>query len=141
MVCKLLVPMKGVSFLFMISVKSKGNFSHTEKILQKALEFRYRFALEKYAKQGVDALSSVTPVDTGETASSWDYEIVKDRGSISIRWINSNIQNGVNIALILQYGHGTGTGGYVQGIDYINPALRPVFEQMADDAWKEVTSG
>lgn len=125
----------------MISLKSKGNFSHMEKLLQKALEFRRSFILEKYAKQGVEALSAATPVDTGTTASSWGYEIIKDENGVSIHWTNSNFNQGVNIALILQYGHGTGTGGYVQGIDYINPALRPIFEQLADDAWREVSSG
>lgn len=125
----------------MISLKSKGNFSHMEKLLQKALEFRRSFILEKYAKQGVEALSAATPVDTGTTASSWGYEIIKDENGVSIHWTNSNFNQGVNIALILQYGHGTGTGGYVQGIDYINPVLRPIFEQLADDAWREVSSG
>ncbi len=82
----------------------------------------------------------MTPAETGKTAASWGYEIVQTRNGYSIFWTNSNINNGVNIALILQYGHGTGTGGYVQGIDYVNPAIRPIFESMANEAWKEVTS-
>ncbi len=125
----------------MISVSSKGDFHNVEKALRKTLGFRYRSVLEKYARKGVNALSSATPVDTGETASSWGYEFVEKPGQVSIQWTNSNINNGVNIALILQYGHATGTGGYVQGVDYINPALRPIFDEMADAAWKEVSGG
>lgn len=96
--------------------------------------------LEKYAQEGVAALSSATPVDSGLTAASWDYEIVKKKGAISIYWTNSNINAGVPIAVILQYGHGTNNGGYVQGRDYINPAIRPIFDKIAENAWKEVTS-
>ena len=88
---------------------------------------------------GADALANATPIDTGLTASSWSYEIVEDDGGATIYWKNSNVVKGVSIAVILQYGHGTGTGGYVEGIDYINPALRSIFEGIADDAWKEVT--
>ena len=126
-----------------ISVKSKGDFKNLEKLLRKSLGFRYRHILEKYAQQGVAVLSAATPSRSGLTASSWDYEIVENGGVLSVQWTNSNIQpgpGGVNVALLIQYGHGTGTGGYVQGIDYINPALRPIFEEMANAAWKEVTS-
>ena len=100
----------------------------------------YRALLEQYGQAGAEALASATPVDSGKTAASWGYEIEETPGGVSIYWTNSNIQDGVNIAVILQFGHGTGTGGYVRGIDYINPALRPIFEQIADKAWKEVTS-
>ena len=123
----------------MISVFSKGDFKNLERALRKSLGFRYRSVLEKYGRKGAQALAAATPVDTGRTADSWDYEIVEENGSISVNWINTNINDGVNIALILQYGHGTGTGGYVQGIDYINPALRPIFDEMAEAAWKEVS--
>lgn len=116
----------------------KGSFRKTEKFLKKSFGLNYKNVLEKYAIEGVSALSANTPIDTGETAASWSYEIIKKGSGISIVWNNSNVQNGVNIALILQYGHGTGTGGYVVGIDYINPALKPIFDKMADAAWKEV---
>lgn len=122
----------------MITFHHKGSFSNLEKMLRKSMGLRYRSVLEKYAKQGVDALAAATPKDTGETAASWGYEIVEGNGTLSIHWTNSHINKGVNIALILQYGHGTGTGGYVQGVDYINPALKPIFDAMADAAWKEV---
>lgn len=123
-----------------ITISSKGDFSKTLNFLQKAANIRKVIRLEKYGKMGVDALAQATPKDTGETASSWGYEITETDGSLSIVWTNSHKNNGVPIAIILQYGHATGTGGYVQGIDYINPALRPIFEQIADEAWKEVTS-
>lgn len=123
----------------MISIKQRGDFKKTEQFLKKSLGRNYLSVLEKYAKQGVSALSAATPVKTGLTASSWGYEIIQNKGSISIVWKNSNVQNGVNIALILQYGHGTRNGGYVKGINYINPALKPIFDKMADAAWKEVT--
>lgn len=123
----------------MVSFLSKGNTDNIERLLKRSLGRRYMSVLEKYAMQGVRALASATPVDTGLTANSWNYEIVEEEGRVSVHWTNSNINDGVNIALILQLGHGTGTGGYVQGIDYINPALRPIFDQMAEAAWKEVS--
>lgn len=122
----------------MIKIKQKGNFSKTEKFLKKTVSKDYISVLEKYAQQGVRALSAATPVKSGQTAASWGYEIVQSGNSLSIFWNNSNVNKGVNIALILQYGHGTRNGGYVAGRDYINPALRPIFDKMADDAWKEV---
>lgn len=94
---------------------------------------------EKYGKQGVAALASATPVDSGKTANSWSYKIENNRGSISISFFNSNIQNGVPIAIIIQYGHGTRNGGWVQGRDYINPAIQPIFDQMTKEIWREVT--
>lgn len=123
----------------MIVLKNKGDFSKTTNFLKRITKLDYKSILSKYGKMGVDALAKATPVDTGLTASSWSYEIVEDDGGATIYWKNSNIVKGVPIAVILQYGHGTGTGGYVEGIDYINPALRSIFKGIADDAWKEVT--
>lgn len=123
----------------MINIKQRGDFSNTEKFLKKSFGRNYMAVLEKYGQQGVLALSASTPVDTGLTAISWTYEIIQNNDkTISIVWNNSNINNGVNIAIILQYGHGTKNGGFVRGRDYINPALRPIFDKMADAAWKEV---
>ncbi len=124
----------------MIRIKQSGDFSKTERFLKKAQKMDFYKSLDKYARAGVAALASATPIDSGRTASSWDYEIVKEKGRVSIYWTNSNINKGVPIAVILQYGHGTNGGGYVQGRDYINPAIRPIFDQIANAAWKEVTS-
>lgn len=123
----------------MIVLKNKGDFSKTTNFLKRITKLDYKSILSKYGKMGVDALAKATPINTGLTASSWSYEIVEDDGGATIYWKNSNVVKGVSIAVILQYGHGTGTGGYVEGIDYINPALRSIFEGIADDAWKEVT--
>lgn len=122
----------------MIKISHKGNFNNTEKFLKKISTADFMRNLEKYGEMGVQALASATPMDSGLTASSWSYEIEKSSSSYTIHWVNNNINDGVNIAIILQYGHGTGTGGYVQGRDYINPALRPVFDEIAESAWKEV---
>lgn len=124
----------------MISFKQKGDFSKTEKFLKKSFGRDYITVLEKYAQQGVAALSAATPIDSGQTAVSWKYEIIQNNSTISIVWKNTNVNKGANIALMLQYGHGTRNGGYVSGRDYINPALQPIFDKMADAAWKEVTS-
>lgn len=124
----------------MIRFRHKGDFRNTERFFKNAPLISPTKILDKYGKAGVDALAASTPVRTGKTASSWSYEIVQKPGKISIYWTNSNFNEGVNIAVILQYGHGTGTGGFVQGIDYINPAIRPIFETIANEAWKEVTS-
>lgn len=125
----------------MISVRHKGQFEKLTKYLIKAKSVgKFDRILSKYGDRGVAALESATPRDTGVTASSWYYEIERGNGSVSIVFCNSNIQNGIPIAIILQYGHGTGTGGWVEGRDYINPALRPVFDNIAEQAWKEVTS-
>lgn len=123
-----------------IKFTHKGDFSKTEKFLNALRGKRYLNRLDELAQLGVQALSSATPVDTGTTAASWYYEIKHDKDTTTIEWLNSNVQDNVNIAVILQYGHGTGTGGYVQGRDYINPAMRPIFDEIADKAWKEVTS-
>lgn len=124
----------------MIAFRNKGDFKNTENFLKKSLGINYRSILEKYAEEGVKQLSAATPKESGETASSWSYEIIQNGSSLSIVWNNSNIQNGVNIAVILQYGHGTRNGGYVAGRDYINPALKPIFDNLARAAWKEVSS-
>lgn len=123
----------------MITFKQKGDFSKLTKFLERAKEVVHLSNLDQFGKAGVDALASATPKDTGNTASFWYYEIAHKNGSSSISFHNSNIQNGVPIAIILQYGHGTRNGGYVQGRDYINPAIQPLFDKIADNAWKEVT--
>lgn len=123
----------------MISFRQKGDFSKLTTFLEKAKETVNVGILDRYGREGVAALSSATPVDSGLTASSWYYKIKRETGSISISFHNSNIQNGVPIAIILQYGHGTGNGGWVEGRDYINPAIQPVFDRIANEAWKEVT--
>lgn len=125
----------------MIGIKftHKGDLSKTEKFLQALKEMNFLKNLDKYGQMGVNALADATPIDTGLTASSWGYEIHHEGQSISIIWTNSNINKGVNIAVILQYGHGTRNGGYVVGRDYINPAMQPIFDQIADEAWMEVT--
>ena len=122
-----------------ISIKSSGDFKNTEKFLGAMKDQTMYKVLEPYARSGVDALSAATPTETGKTAASWGYEITIEQGHCRIDWTNDNINDSVNIAVILQYGHGTRNGGYVQGVDYINPALKPVFDRLAKDAWKEVT--
>ena len=124
----------------MITFKQKGDFRHTENFLKNAEDDKWINILDSYGQEGVDELRSATPKDTGDTASSWSYSIRKRDGKVSLEWSNSHSNKGVNIAIILQYGHATGTGGYVEGIDYINPALRPVFERLAERVWEEVTS-
>ena len=123
----------------MISFIQKGDFSKLTRFFGKMKEGIRLGDLDKYGREGVAALSSATPVETGLTASSWYYKITNKKNQVRITFYNSNLQNGVPIAVILQYGHGTGTGGWVEGRDYINPAVRPVFDKIADTAWKEVT--
>ena len=123
----------------MISFRQKGDFSKLTRFLERAKEAVKVGYLDKYGQEGVAALASATPVDSGLTANSWYYEIENKKGSVKISFKNSNIQNGVPIAIILQYGHGTGTGGWVQGRDYINPAIQPIFDKIAENAWREVT--
>lgn len=124
----------------MITIRHKGSFKNTEKFLTRAQKMQIRSILEKYGPIGVSALSQATPKDTGLTASSWGYSILLKRNNFYIRWNNTNSNKGVSIALILQYGHGTRGGGYVTGVDYINPAMKPVFEKIVDDLWKEVNN-
>ena len=123
----------------MISFRQKGDFSKITRFLEKAKEAVRLGDLDKYGREGVAALASATPVESGLTANSWYYEIENKNGSATISFHNSNIQNGVPIAIVLQYGHGTGTGGWIQGKDYINPAIQPIFDKIVVDAWKEVT--
>lgn len=122
----------------MISIQSKGDFRKTTNFLGRMSSQDIFSSLDRYARIGVSALASATPVESGKTASSWGYEIIKKRGNWTITWTNSHINAGVPIAIILQYGHGTGTGGYVAGRDYINPAIRPVFDAIAEAVWREV---
>lgn len=123
-----------------IEVVHKGNFNHLEKFLGRLTGGQYLLnVLDKYGQKGVEALKAATPKDTGLTANSWYYEKVVENGTAKLIWKNSNVHKGLNIAVLIQYGHGTGSGAYVQGIDYINPALAPVFDKLADDAWAEVT--
>lgn len=123
----------------MISFKQKGDFSKLTRYLERVKESVHLGDLDRFGRAGVAALSSATPVDSGDTARSWYYEIVNRKGSVTISFYNSNIQNGVPIAIILQYGHGTKNGGWVQGRDYINPAIQPIFDQIANNAWRGVT--
>lgn len=123
----------------MISFRQKGDFSKLTRYLERVKQAINRGILDRYGRAGVAALSSATPVDSGLTASSWDYVIENRNGSASIIFTNSNINHGVPIAIILQYGHGTRNGGWVQGRDYINPAIQPVFDNLVEEAWREVT--
>lgn len=124
----------------MISFRQKGDFAKLTRYLVKTKDVMKKIDLDKYGKAGVAALASATPVDSGLTANSWYYEIVRGNGTASITFYNSNIHKGIPIAIILQYGHGTGTGGWVEGRDYINPAIQPIFDELAENAWKEVTT-
>ena len=123
----------------MIEFRQKGDFSKLNRYFERLKETANVGVLDKYGRAGVAALSSATPVNTGKTASSWYYDIKRQNGSVSIEFNNSNFNKGIPIAIILQYGHGTGNGGWIQGRDYINPAIQPIFDQIANDAWKEVT--
>lgn len=122
----------------MITFRQKGDFKKLNGYLERFKEGLKISTLDRYGEEGVQALADATPKDTGLTANSWRYRIVRGNGSVSITFENTNIQNGVPIAIILQYGHATRNGGYVQGIDYINPAVRPIFERLAEEAWEEV---
>lgn len=123
-----------------VKFEVSGGFTKTERFLNCMKHHDYLNVLDEFGREGVQALRNATPIESGLTAKSWDYEIKRTRNYIEIIWTNSNINDGVPIAIILQYGHGTGTGGYVQGRDYINPAIRPIFDKIAEKAWKVVTS-
>ncbi len=123
-----------------ITFNYKGDFTKTNRFLNKAKNFQIKRILDKYGKMGVNALSNATPKKTGKTASSWTYGISSSGDSHTIYWNNTNENKGVNIAVILQYGHGTRNGGYVAGVDYINPAIKPVFDKILEEAWRELTS-
>lgn len=126
---------------FMIRFKQIGDFKKTDKFLRRLGEGEYLKGFQRFGEAGVRALQEYTPKDTGKTAASWSYSIDKTKNGLAISWNNSNVNQGVNIAVIIQYGHGTSSGYYVEGIDYINPALEPVFDALAKDAWEEVTRG
>lgn len=123
----------------MIVVKHKGDFEKTTKFLNGVKKADFKSILSSYGRMGVDALSRATPVDTGLTSQSWSYDIYVTRKGFSITWSNSNVNDGVPIAIVLQYGHATRSGGFVQGRDYINPAIKPVMDDIAENLWKEVT--
>ena len=123
----------------MITIRQEGDFSKLTSFLERAKEAVRIGDLDKYGREGVAALSSATPIDSGQTSESWSYKIEHKPGSVSIVFYNSNVQNGVPIAIILQYGHGTRNGGWVEGIDYINPAIQPIFNKIVESAWREVT--
>lgn len=125
----------------MVSISHKGSFKNLDKFLKTMKKFSAKDILESYGRRGVDQLRSATPIDTGLAAESWDFTTDSSKGSWSITWTNSSVtRDGVPIVILLQFGHGTGTGGYVAGYDFINPALRPVFDKLADDVWKAVQS-
>lgn len=124
----------------MLYVTSKGDFSKTQRFLSKLAKPNIIERLKAYGSMGVDALAAATPKDSGKTSGSWGYEVKQSGKTYSIVWTNTNVVNGVPIAVILQYGHGTGTGGYVKGRDYINPAIQPIMNRIAEDVWKVVAS-
>jgi hypothetical protein len=124
----------------MIQLIGHGNFKHLDNFFERAKEGLYISKLDEYGRKGVEALRAATPVDTGMTANSWYYTIERTRNSVSLSFYNSNVHNGVPIAIILQTGHATRDGGWVEGIDYINPSIRPLFEELANNMWKEVIS-
>lgn len=121
-----------------ISVTQKGDFKRTDRFLSGLVHRHYMRKMRHYGQKGVDALKAATPKDSGATAEAWRYEIVEEPGRTALYWRNDHVVNGTNIAVILQYGHATRNGGFVEGTDYINPAIRPIFEEMAREAWKEV---
>ena len=123
----------------MIKFTHKGDFSRSIRYLERVQDATRLADLDKYGREGVAALASATPIESGLTANSWEYKIERSRDSVSIIFYNTNIQNGVPIAIILQYGHGTNNGGWVEGRDYINPAIQPIFDNIVKEAWKEVT--
>lgn len=124
-----------------VTFKSSGNFDSTEKFLKKLAKLsNIKSVMDAGGRAGVRALAAATPADSGLAAESWDYQISASGGGYRITWTNSDVENGFPVAIMLQYGYGTGTGGYVQGRDYINPAMSPIFDKIADDVWKVVTS-
>ncbi len=122
----------------MISITSKGDLSKTTNFLKRIIQGDIYSDLNRYGQMGVDALSRATPVDTSLTANSWKYRVIKDRNKPGITWYNTNMAGETPVAILIQYGHGTGTGGYVQGRDFINPAIRPIFDRISNDVWKKV---
>jgi hypothetical protein len=122
----------------MISVNHKGNFNNTERFFRGALNRNYMGILDKYARKGVELLKNATPIDSGDTANAWDFQITQNKKGVSVIWTNSNDTEGIPVVILIQYGHSTRNGGYVEGRDFINPALRPIFDQIASDMWEEV---
>lgn len=123
----------------MITFEQKGDFKKTDRFLEKVLETIHFGILDRYGKEGVELLRAATPKDTGKTANSWEYEIIRSKGEVKIVWKNTNKKDGYPIAVLIQYGHGTANGYFVEGVDYINPAMAPLFDKIADAAWREVT--
>lgn len=123
----------------MITFRHRGNFKNAEKFLEKNSSINIDSILHRYGREGVDALAAATPVDTGETSKSWTYEVKKTRNGSSLTWSNTNAPGGVPVVILIQYGHATKGGTYVQGIDFINPVMKPIFDQIAKDIWKAVT--
>lgn len=119
--------------------KHKGDFHNTEKLLTQYDKNKFKPILESYGRKGIAALSAATPIDTGETSNSWGYEIDFRTNSFILQFTNSHVNNGIPIAILIQYGHGTRHGGYVPGRDFINPALVSIFDDLAEDIWKEIT--
>lgn len=124
-----------------IVFRQKGSFGKTERFLKRVSTGKLDAVLDEYGRRGVEALAAATPKRTGKTAASWSYQVERGKDRIIISWSNSNIVDGVPVAVVLQYGHGTRNGGYVEGVDYINPAMRPVFDEIAHRAWEEVRRG
>jgi len=124
----------------MISVTTSGSFKNAEQFLKKLQTGSIYQGLEQLAQEGANALASATPIDSGLASTSWGFNVTRSKRSCTIVWTNSDVENGFPVAIMLQYGYGTGTGGYVQGQDYINPAMRPIFDRIADQVWKAVTS-
>lgn len=124
----------------MATFRHSGSFNKIEKFLNTMIRADYRNILARYGEQGALALSDATPLDTGNTASAWNFVIEKQGSTINITWTNDNSNDGVSVAILLQYGHGTGSGGYVSGLDYINPVMKPIFDNIAKEAWKEVST-
>ena len=124
----------------MIKFTVTGSTKNTDRFLKKLQSTNFRSGIDSIAQRGVVALQAATPADTGLTAMSWSYEIEEKNGTIIISWLNSNVVNGVPVAALIQYGYGTGTGGWVSGRDYINPAIKPIFEELANEFWKKVTN-
>lgn len=125
----------------MFTLDDSGDYKKFEKFLNSLDNANFLKDLQRYGQMGVDALASATPYDTGNTANSWGYNIKGSRNMARIEWFNTNVHGNTNVAVILQYGHGTGTGGYVQGTDYINPAIKPIFDRIADELWEKVKNG
>lgn len=123
----------------MVSFRQKGDFSRLRRYLKRVNNAVNAIDWDAFGKEGVAALASATPVDSGKTANSWRYEVIHSKGTSTIAFYNDNIQNGVQIAIIIQYGHATRSGGWVEGRDYINPAIQPIFDKITKKAWREVT--